>query len=427
VVGGSLRDILRGERPQDWDLATSALPQELMRLFRRVVPTGIEHGTVTVLWEDQAYEVTTLRGEGAYSDSRRPDQVFFVKDIDDDLARRDFTVNAVAYDPLDDRLIDPFGGLEDLAQRRLRTVGRAEERFAEDGLRVLRAARFAATLGFDLEPATLAAIPTALPAFERVSKERVRDEWLKTMRAGKPSRAFEVMRQSGILAVSCPELLEQVGCEQNKYHAYDVWNHSMACLDASEPEPMQRMAALLHDLGKPRTRELSDKTHDFTFYHHESVGADMAEQWLRTYRFSNDERKHIVHLVRQHLICYSSEWSDAAVRRFVRRVGLEQVDALLALGRADVLAKGRPVDAELVLLDELHTRIRASVARGEAFSARDLTVSGHDIMQRLAVRPGPLIGKVLERLVERVLEEPGLNQRDTLLELIDSCAAEVRA
>jgi len=425
VVGGSLRDTLRGHAPKDWDLATSALPQDLMRLFRRVVPTGIEHGTVTVLWDDQPYEVTTLRGEGAYSDSRRPDQVFFVKDVEDDLARRDFTVNALAYDPLEDRLIDPFGGVDDLERRRLRTVGEASERFGEDGLRVLRAARFVATLGFELDPATRAAIPSALPAFARVSKERVRDEWLKTMHAPTPSRAFEVMRTTGILEISCPELMEQVGCEQNKHHAYDVWNHSMACLDASEPEPLQRVAALLHDLGKPRTRALSEKTHDYTFYHHETVGADMAEQWLRTYRFSNDERKRIVHLVRHHLICYSSEWSDAAVRRFVRRVGLEQVDSLLALGRADVRAKGRPVEAELAALDELAARIRDSVARGHAFSARDLAVSGHDVIQHLGIRPGPVVGKVLDRLVEQVLEDPSLNQRDALLSLMERCAQEV--
>jgi tRNA nucleotidyltransferase (CCA-adding enzyme) len=229
------------------------------------------------------------------------------------------------------------------------------------------------------------------------------------------------------LDITCPELMQQVGCEQNKYHAYDVWNHSLACLDASEPQPMQRMAALLHDLGKPRTRALSDKTRDYTFYHHEIVGADLAEEWLRTYRFSNEERKHIVHLVRQHLVCYSNDWSDAAVRRFVRRVGLDKVDPLLALARADALAKGRPVEAELGLLDELRARIDASVQRGEAFSAKDLTVSGHDVMQRLAVRPGPVIGKVLERLVERVLEDPSLNQRDALMALIDSCAEEVQS
>jgi tRNA nucleotidyltransferase (CCA-adding enzyme) len=273
-----------------------------------------------------------------------------------------------------------------------------------------------------LEDATFAAISSALGAFERVSKERVRDEWLKIMRAAVPSRAFEIMRDSGILDISCPQLMEQVGCEQNKYHAYDVWGHSMACLDASEAKPLPRMAALLHDLGKPRTRAFSDKTNDFTFYHHEAVGADMADEWLRAYRFSNEERKHVVHLVRHHLICYSSEWSDAAVRRFVRRVGLDQVEALLALGRADALGKGRPVELELGMLDELRARVQDSVAKGAAFGTRDLAVSGTDVMKQLGVRPGPIIGKVLERLLERVLEEPALNQRELLLPLIEGCA-----
>ncbi|HEX4354592.1 MAG TPA: HD domain-containing protein [Polyangiales bacterium] len=426
IVGGSLRDTLLGRVPKDWDLATSAMPQEMMRLFKRVVPTGLAHGTVTVLWDDVPYELTTLRGEGAYSDSRHPDEVFFVKDIDEDLARRDFTVNALAYDPLEDRLIDPFGGALDLERGLLRTVGDARDRFSEDGLRVLRAARFVATLGFRLDEATAAAIPQALPSFERVSKERVRDEWLRTMLAPRPSRAFEVMRESGILAVSCPELIEQVGCEQNKYHAFDVWNHSMACLDASPVDPLQRMAALLHDLGKPRTRERSDKTNDFTFYGHEVVGADMAEDWLRRFRFSNDERRKIVHLVRQHLICYSSEWSDAAVRRFVRRIGPENVGELLALGRADALAKGRPVESELAALDELVGRIEES-SRGAAFGTKDLAISGHDVMARLGSAPGKIIGQVLERLLERVLDEPALNDRDALLSLVEDCAREVRS
>ncbi|HKP55572.1 MAG TPA: HD domain-containing protein [Polyangiales bacterium] len=422
VVGGSLRDVLLQRHPKDWDLATSARPDQLMRVFKRVVPTGIAHGTVTVLVGDTGYELTTLRGEGAYSDSRRPDEVFFVDDIEQDLARRDFTVNAIAYDPLEDRLVDPFAGMADLQQRVLRTVGRAEERFGEDGLRVLRAARFSATLEFELEPATLAAIPGALGAFGKVSKERVRDEWLRAMEARKPSRAFEVMRSSGILSVSCPELMTQVGCTQNRYHEYDVWRHSLECLDASPTRPMQRIAALLHDLGKPRTRNLSDKTNDYTFYNHENVGADLADEWLRDYRFSNEERKTIVHLVRNHLICYSSEWTDAAVRRFVRRVGPEYVDALMELGRADAIAKGRPADREFAALDELRDRIATSVAQGAAFGTKDLAIDGRDVMAQLGIRPGPQVGRVLENLLERVLEQPELNERDTLLGLVESCA-----
>jgi tRNA nucleotidyltransferase (CCA-adding enzyme) len=427
VVGGSLRDVLLGRQPKDWDLATTAKPQEMMRVWKRVIPTGIAHGTVTVMVRDAAYEITTLRGEGAYSDGRRPDEVFFVDDIEQDLARRDFTVNALAYDPLDDRLIDPFAGMTDLERRLLRTVGRPEERFGEDGLRVLRAARFAATLEFDVEAATLAAIPGSLHAFSQVSKERVRDEWLRALAAPRPSRAFEVMRDSGILTITCPALMEQVGCTQNHYHAYDVWQHSMVCMDESPRDALQRLAALLHDLGKPRTRALSDKTGDYTFYHHETVGANMAEEWLRAYRFSSEERKNVVHLVRHHLVCYSSEWTDAAVRRFVRRVGMEHVDALLELARADALAKGKPADEEFAALAELRARIEASRAQGAAFGTRDLVISGRDVMQQLGVPPGPIVGRVLERLLERVLEDPSLNQRDALLELAEVCAREAEA
>ncbi len=422
VVGGSLRDLLLQRRPKDWDLATTAKPAQLTKIFKRVIPTGIAHGTVTVLIGESAFEITTLRGEGAYSDSRRPDEVFFVDDIEQDLARRDFTVNALAYDPLDARLVDPFGGLADMTARLLRTVGAPEQRFSEDGLRVLRAARFAATLEFDLDPTTLAAIPGCLGAFSRVSAERVRDEWMRTMEAKTPSRAFEVMRESGILGVTCPELMEQVGCEQNRFHNYDVWKHSMVCMDASPTKPLQRVAALLHDLGKPRTRAHSDKTGDWTFYNHEAVGADMADEWLRRYRFSNDERKAVVHLVRHHLICYSSEWSDAAVRRFVRRVGTEHLDALMDLGRADAIAKGRPADGEFAALAELTRRIEQLKEEGAAFGTRDLAISGRDVITKLGVPPGPIVGRVLERLLERVLEEPKLNERDALLGLVEECA-----
>ncbi|MBW2225337.1 MAG: HDIG domain-containing protein, partial [Deltaproteobacteria bacterium] len=290
VVGGCVRDTLRGERVNDWDVATTALPEKVKRIFHKVIPTGIDHGTVTVLWKGEAYEVTTLRGEGTYTDGRRPDSVVFVEDIDRDLARRDFTVNAIAYDPVDGHIADPFDGLGDMRSKVLRAVGDPNERFQEDGLRILRGARFVATLGFELEEATEAAFRGALNTLQKVSPERVRDEWMKAMKANTPSRAFEVMRRTGILEVTYPELLEQVGCEQNQWHAYDVWGHTMRVLDESVGGPIERIAALLHDVAKPRTRAKSDKTNDWTFYHHEKVGADMAERWLREYRFSNQER-----------------------------------------------------------------------------------------------------------------------------------------
>jgi tRNA nucleotidyltransferase (CCA-adding enzyme) len=426
VVGGCVRDTLRGERVNDWDVATTARPEKVQETFRRVIPTGIDHGTVTVLWKGQAFEVTTLRGEGMYSDGRRPDNVVFVSDIDEDLGRRDFTVNAIAYDPVDSRVVDPFGGLADMENGILRAVGKASERFQEDGLRILRGARFVATLEFELERETEAAFAGALDTFRKVSPERVREEWLKAMKARVPSRAFEVMRRTGILAVTYPELLEQVGCEQNQWHAYDVWEHTMRVLDESEGDPIERVAALLHDVGKPRTRAKSDKTNDWTFYHHEKVGADMADRWLREYRFSNNERALITALIRHHLICYSSEWTDAAVRRFIKRVGADNVDPLLRLGEADALGKGRHVEEELAALKELRGRVARELEEGGALTTADLAIGGNDVIPLLEGGAGPAVGQILRALLEKVIDDPSLNTRDKLMPLAEDLAKDER-
>ncbi len=424
MVGGCVRDTLRGQQVNDWDVATTALPAKVQQTFRRVIPTGIDHGTVTVLWRGGAYEVTTLRGEGAYSDGRRPDSVVFVEDIDRDLARRDFTVNAIAYDPVEGRVVDPFHGLVDMRNKVLRAVGVPSERFQEDGLRILRGARFVATLDFDLDETTEAAFRGALDTFRKVSPERVREEWMKTMKARTPSRAFEVMRRTGILEVTYPELLEQVGCEQNQWHAYDVWDHTMRVLDESTGEPAERIAALLHDVAKPRTRARSDKTNDWTFYHHERVGADMAAQWLRDYRFSNRERDLIVGLIRHHLICYTSDWTDAAVRRFIKRVGTPNVEPLLRLGEADALGKGRNVEEELAALKELRIRIDRAVEEGSALSTQDLAIGGTDVIEHLDGRAGPRVGEILRNILERVIEDPSLNTRDKLMPIVEQLARE---
>lgn len=431
VVGGCVRDQVLSEMRgsgeagvrNDWDVATSARPEEVMRLFRRVIPTGIKHGTVTVLVDDVGYEVTTLRGETTYSDGRRPDSVFFVDDIVADLARRDFTINAMAYDPLEASLIDPFDGMDDLRAGVLRAVGNPGERFAEDGLRVLRAARFVATLELSIEAETARAIEPSLASYTKVSPERIRDEWMKAMKARRPSRAFDVMKDHGMLAVTAPELMESVGCEQNRYHSFDVWGHAMACLDACPPNAVLRVAGLLHDIGKPRSRAFSDKTNDYTFYEHERIGAEMVEPLLSRLRFSNEERIRVVGLVRHHLICYEDSWSDAAVRRWVKRVSPDLLADLYELNRADVLGKGRDASQDLDRLASLKERVTRLLAAGAAMSTRDLAINGHDLMKEVGLPAGPGLGKVLAALLDEVIENPELNARDPLLERARQLAA----
>ena len=417
IVGGCVRDSLLGKPISDWAVATDALPSELMKLFPKAIPTGLQHGTVTVVMRGQHYEVTTLRGETTYSDGRRPDAVHFVDDIVADLARRDFTINAIAVDPSNGLLVDPFDGRQDLERRTIRCVGKAIERFSEDGLRVLRAARFSATLGFDLDPDTFAAIAPTLDTFRKVSAERVRDEWMKTMKARAPSRAFEIMRTSGILGVSCPEMLEGVGMVQNKWHSLDVWNHALACMDACAGDPVLRIAALLHDVGKPRSREFSDKTQDYTFYDHDKIGAEIALPIVTRLKFSNDEKDRIVGLVRHHLFHYDA-WSDQAVRRWIKRVGPSLLEDLYLLNEADLRGKGTIfADADLLPLVALKAHVEKVLAEGAALSTRDLAIDGNVLIKELGIKPGRIIGQVLEELLELVITDPALNTSEGLLPL----------
>jgi tRNA nucleotidyltransferase (CCA-adding enzyme) len=410
----------------DWDVATDARPEEMLRVFPRAIPTGIKHGTVTVRAGSHPVEVTTLRGEGAYSDGRHPDEVQFTDDLAADLGRRDFTVNAMAYDPVSGELIDPHGGQRDLELRLLRAVGEPERRFAEDGLRVLRAARFAATLEMDLDPRTYAAIRPTLGTYKKVSQERIRDEWLKTMKARRPSRAFEVMRTSGILAITCPELELGVGVEQNKHHAFDVWRHGMECMDACAGDPILRIAALLHDVGKPQSRAYSDKTGEYTFYEHDRIGAEVADPICARLRFSNDERARVTALVRHHLFHYTDEWTDATVRRWMRRVGPDRVLDLYTLNEADVRAKGRDPSLDLAALAALRGHVVRVLEAGAALTTKDLRIDGNDLMKELLLSPGPLLGRILQHLLDLVVSDPSLNEREKLLALAEDYVRESR-
>lgn len=423
LVGGSLRDLLLGRPVNDWDIATDAHPGEVMRLFPGAAPTGIAHGTVTVSAAGDAFEVTTLRREGDYSDARRPDEVVFVDDVRLDLARRDFTVNALAADLATGALIDPWGGVSDLESRTLRAVGEARARFLEDALRPLRAARFACQLEFDLDLATRAALslPEIHERFRRLAQERVRDELLKILGAPRPSTGLEILRESGLLRLFLPELDACHGAPQNEYHRFDVYDHTLAVIDAAPAEkPVVRLAALFHDIAKPRTREVRDVR--VTFYGHQNLGAEIAEEVMTRLRFPNELRDRAAHLVRHHMFDYHRGWTEAGVRRFVRRIGLEAVADLFDLRIADVVGKGMGGDP--VALEELRLRIEGVLARRDALSVRDLAVDGRDVMAVGQMPPGPAVGRLLERLLERVLADPSLNRREILLEMIPALADE---
>ena len=423
-VGGAIRDEIlrqwdsnRACPAGDWDIASSATPEQVSQLFPRVIPSGIKHGTVTVLLQDRAVEVTTLRGEKGYSDGRRPDTVFFVDDIREDLARRDFTINAIAFDLTSKVVIDPFGGIEDLDRKLLRAVGNPSQRFAEDGLRVLRAARFAATLDLDLEPDTRNAMRPSLESYRKVSAERIREEWGKALKASAPSRAFEIMLEQGLLETTAPELAGMHRCAQNRHHKFDVWEHTMRVLDLVDRTSLPlRLAALLHDVGKPITRALNPTTGDFTFHDHETYGAKVADAIMRRLKFPNDLREHVVALVRHHLVVYTKDWSDAAVRRWLTRVTPSLFGEVLALARADVKAKGTGADTQLAELAALEARIGDMLAAKQALSLKDLAVSGNQLTEALNISPGPIVGRVLRALLDEVLEAPERNERERLLE-----------
>jgi tRNA nucleotidyltransferase (CCA-adding enzyme) len=267
----------------------------------------------------------------------------------------------------------------------------------------------------ELDPVTFAAISPTLDTYKKVSEERIRDEWIKTMKAKRPSRAFEVMRASGILAITCPELELGVHMAQNKYHAYDVWRHGMECMDACVGDPILRIAALLHDVGKPASRAFSDKTGDYTFYDHDRIGAEIADPICVRLRFSNEDRARITALVRHHLFHYTDEWGDATVRRWIRRVGKERLADLYLLNEADVRAKGLDASSDLAALAALKAHVEKVLEAGAALSTSDLKIDGRALMKELGLPPGPIVGRILRHLLELVVADPAQNEPDLLL------------
>jgi tRNA nucleotidyltransferase (CCA-adding enzyme) len=413
IVGGAVRDLLLARPVTDWDLATDLVPEDVSPLFRRTVDVGVRFGTVRILQGGDEVEVTTFRRDGLYSDARRPDEVSFSRRLDEDLFRRDFTINALAWDPIDGRLEDPTGGRDDLEARLIRAVGDPEERFREDGLRLLRAVRIAAQLDFDLEPATYRALLLCAPRIEKISPERVREELDRLLLAPRPAAALSLLHETGLLRRILPELAGCYGVVQNQHHAYDVFHHTLAAVEAAPPSRrLVRLAALFHDLGKPATR--GEKHGTTTFYAHQSVGRRLVDRAFRRLRFSNEDRSAVGHLVQHHMFHYRPEWTDAAVRRFLRDIGEEHLDDIFLLRAADSAGNGtrRRASPEL---EALRRRIAVEIERRSALTVRDLSIDGHDLMRELALNPGPELGRILRTLLEEVLEDPELNERGTLL------------
>lgn len=416
LIGGSVRDLILGNDVYDYDFATNAHPHEIMKLFRKTIPTGIKHGTVSVLIDQWQFEITTYRSDGKYIDGRHPDSVSFSTDLRVDVDRRDFTINGLVFDPLNNELIDYVDGIRDIRHKIIRTIGDPIMRFTEDGLRPIRACRFASKLNFVIDEETLRAIPQTLDVVRKVSRERIRDEFLKILESEKPSVGIEYLRTTGLLELFLPELSGCYNVSQNRYHIYDVYYHSIYSCDAAPRDQiMIRLAALLHDVGKIPTRQPGEDG-DFTFYNHEVVGAKMVKRIMKRLKFSNEQTDLVNNLILNHMFHYTDEWTDGAVRRFIRKVGLGNIENLFILRMADRKGngarKGLPAPIE-----RLKRRIDHVIEQENAFSVRDLNINGTILMEECGLEPGPIIGKILNELLEIVLDNPDLNERESLISL----------
>lgn len=417
LVGGVVRDRLREGRAAefDWDAATSARPEAVAALFADATWEN-RFGTVTVTG-DPTVEITSYRTEGGYRDRRRPDEIRFGASLEIDLGRRDFTINAMAWMPIDlaagrGRVVDPFGGRGDLQAGLLRTVGDPRERFGEDALRLVRAARFAGRFGMKIDPRTEAAIVELAPTAATVSAERIRDELLRMLSDPAPSRGLRLLERLGLLPVILPELAALRGVPQAKAVPGDALDHTLACVDAAAPgEVALRLAALLHDVGKASTMAGGH------FLGHDRVGADLAAEALGRLRVDAQTAAAAVHAIRHHMYAYEDSWSDAAVRRFIRRVGATRLALLFALRRADNAASGAGIPAEQNQA-RLEQRIAVELERSPDLLVRNrLVIDGHDLQRELGLASGPRIGHLLDRLMEIVLDDPARNRRELLLDL----------
>jgi putative nucleotidyltransferase with HDIG domain len=427
VVGGCVRDTIMGRTPKDWDITTNAVPEQIISLFesqgRKVVYENT-FGTVAIIDENEPLdstirqiEITPFRSETSYSDNRHPDSITFSKTLDEDLKRRDFTVNALAYDIENDILIDNYGGLSDIENDILKTVGNAEERLSEDALRILRGIRFAAQLGFTVSHETISAMFHVKHLLKNISQERIRDEFVKMIDSKHPVVALGIMKQLGILEMILPEILEGDGCEQGGVHKYDVFEHLLhACQHAADKNYTfhVKLAALFHDIGKPRTRRPGQKK-AWTFYGHEVVGARMTQKIMERLKFPKSDTELVVKLVRYHMFFSDTEQITlSAVRRMIANVSRENIWTLMQIRECDRVGMAKPEAP--YRLRKYHAMIEECLR--DPISVSQLKIDGNYLMNELHVKPGPRMGWMLHALLEEVLENPDINTTEHLSERV---------
>ena len=415
IVGGAVRDLLLKRPVNDWDFTTNLLPEEMQKIFPKNSFYNNKFGTISVVFGEDIFEVTTFRTEQGYSDSRHPDEVKWGKTLDEDLQRRDFTINAMAIKITDgeDEIIDLYGGKNDLENKIIKTVGDPDERFGEDALRMMRAIRIASQIGFLIEEKTFESIQKNAGSIQKIAGERIRDELFKILLSPVPSDGITLLKNSELLKEIIPELLDGYNVRQKGHHIDDVWTHNLKTLDnCSSNDPVTKLAALLHDVGKPKS--MIGEGEERTFHNHEIIGSRMAVSIGKRLRLSNKELEKLFKLVRWHMFSVISTQTDKAVRRFIRNVTTDYIDDMIAMRRADRLGSG---SKETSWRWELFKERIVEVQK-QPFSIKDLKIDGKDVMEILKIKPSRKVGEVLETIFKEVEEKPELNDREILLEKI---------
>lgn len=412
MVGGCIRDSLLLKDPKDYDIATSATPTITESLFDKTIPTGIKHGTITVLIDKDPFEVTTYRVEGKYKDNRRPDEISFVTDIKDDLSRRDFTINAFAYNSREG-LKDYFNGLEDLKNRIIRTVGNSDKRFNEDALRIMRAIRFSAQLNFEIEENTLNAIKKNKELLKNISAERIRDELCKILISDNPRKGLILLRDCGVLNIIIPELIPLIGFNQrNKYHHEDVFKHTLSVVENTPNNLILRLSALFHDIGKPDFFFIDDDGNG-RFFEHNNISEEITEKILTRLHFDNKTIKTVCILIKEHMNVLDNP-SNVAIKRLINRVSVDNIHLLYSLQEADIKSLKIP-DEALSKLNIMKDKTKLILESKAPMSTKDLAIDGGTLISELSLVPGKIIGDTLNHILQLVLDDPDLNNKDILL------------